>query len=259
MKTFLILTIVQTISLFSYGFILPLDVILEKNILINGSQIIAIEQDVIFKDGGQELVIHESWLIEGDKNLKLVATGVGELKDAVKIVAIYNGKARTTQVGKSRVTDAVAPDFFERYLSVRALGSYKNYLSELGVAPQVRLSRADGAIAFAIGQPSAPSALKPQLWFLQDSFQLRKMRFTSGAEISFTDFAVVNPKLDYPKTKKIEWSGKSVTIKIKSINDKPKVAITQFYPQNVDVPSELVVSNKGALGQLIEDFYKRFR
>ncbi len=250
---------VQTFSLFSYGFILPLDLILEKNVAINGTQIIAIEQDIFFKEGIQELGIHESWLIEGDKNLKLVATGLGELKDSVKVVAVYNGKSRTTMVGKNRITDLAAPDFFERYLSVRAVASYKNYLSELGVEPTVRLSRADGGIAFAVGQPSTATSRKPQLWFLQDSFQLRKMRLPSEAEVSFSDFVTVNPKLDYPKKKVVEWAGKSVTIKVKSINDKPKVNISQFYPQNLDMPSELLVSSKGPLGALIEDFYKRFR
>lgn len=259
MKTFLILTIVQTISLFSYGFILPLDLILEKNVATSGSQIFVVEQDVFLKEGLREVVIHESWQIEGDKNLRLTATGLGELKDAVKIVAIYNGKTRTSMIGKNSVTHAAPADFFEKFLSIRSVHSFKNYLTDLSIDPTVRLSRADGSIAFAIGLPSPLGTLKSQLWLQQDNFQIRKIRFPSEAEVTFSDFTEVSPKLTYPKTKKIEWSGKTAIIKVKSIADKTKIPISNFYPQNVETPSELLVSNKNTMGALIEDFYTRFR
>lgn len=259
MKTFLTLTIVQTISLFSYGFILPVDFILEKNIASSGNQIIALEQDVFFKDGLQDFVIHESWQIEGDKNLKLTAIGLGRLKDAVRIVNLYNGKNRTSLSGKNRITEFVSADFFEKFLSIRSMSSFKGYLSDLTIDPTVRLSRADGAIALAIGQPSAQGALKPQMWFQQDSFELRRIRFPSEADVSFGDYTTVSPKLTYPKIKKIEWAGKSVTIKVKSVTDKTKIPISNFYPQNLDTPSEFLLSNKSSIGQMIEEFYKRFR
>lgn len=259
MKTFLTLTIVQTISLFSYGFILPLDLILEKNVATSGNQILLVEQDVFLKEGLHEVVIRESWQIEGDKNLRLTATGLGELKDSVKIVAIYNGKTRTTMIGKNRVTHPAPTDFFEKLLSVRSLHSFKTYLSDYSIDPSVRLSRADGSISFAVGQPSPIGSLKPQLWFQQDNFQIRKIRFPSESEITFSDFATVSPKLTYPKLKKIEWSGKTAIIKVKNIVDKTKIPISNFYPQNIETPSELVVSRKNGMGALIEDFYTRFR
>ncbi len=259
MKTFFILTIVQTISLFSYGFILPLDLILEKNVAINGTRVVSVEQDVYFKDGSQELAIHESWLIEGDKNLKLTATGLGELKDAVRIVALYNGKNRTTVVGKNKVTDVVGRDFFERYLAIRSLESFKNYLNELTISSNVRLARSNGAISFAIGEPSSATLLKPQAWFKQDTFQLSKIRFPSEAEISFSDYLVTNNQLNYPKTKILDWAGKSVVIKVRSVNDRVKVSSSVFYAQNLDSPSELLISNKNSAGLMVEEFYKRFR
>jgi hypothetical protein len=259
MKTFLILTIVQTISLFSYGFILPLDLILQKNVSANGNQVISVEQDVFFKDGAQELAIHESWLIEGDKNLKMTATGLGELKDSLKIVALYNGKNRTIVVGKNRQTEVVGPDFFEKYLSIRSVDSYKTYLTELHITPSVRLSRASGAIAFAIGEPSTPNALKPQFWIQQDNFHLNKIRLPSAAEVAFDDYLTIGTQLNYPKTKRLNWAGKSVLIKVKSVNDKAKVPASTFYAQNLDTPSELLISNKNTMGLMIEEFYKRFR
>lgn len=259
MKTFLTLTIVQTISLFSYGFVLPLDLILEKNVATSGNQIIAVEQDVFLKEGLQEAVIHESWQIEGDKNLRLTATGTGVFKDAIRFVAIYNGKTRTILIGKNRVTEAAPADFFEKFLSVRSTHSFKNYLSEMTIDPVVRMSRADGSIAFAIGQASPVGSMKPQMWFQQDNFELRKVRFPSEAEATFSDFTTIHPRLVYPKTKKVDWAGRTAMIRVKSISDKTKIPLSNFYPQNIETPSEMMISNKSNLGALVEDFYKRFR
>jgi hypothetical protein len=259
MKTLITLTIVQTFSIFCYGFILPLDVILQKNVALNGVNTISVEQNVFFKDGVLELGVHESWLIEGDKNMRLTATGLGDLKDTVRIVAIYNGKNRTTVIRKNKVTKVVGRDFFERYLSIRSVETYKNYLAELTISPVVRLSRANGAIAFAIGEPSANKILKPQAWIKQDSFQLQKIRFPSEAEISFDDYVTRSPRLDYPNTKKLEWAGKSVTIKVLSVHEKPRFAANAFSSNSLDSPSEILVSNKNSIGLTLEEFYKRFR
>ncbi len=259
MKTFFALTLVQLFLSFSYGFVLPLDTILKKHVVLNGSKIIALEQDVFFKESGLEAVIHETWLIEGDKNLKLIATGTGDLKDSFKIVALYNGKYRSILIGKNRVTDLVANDFFERYLSVRSADSFKSYLQSLQIQPQVRLSRAEGAVAYAVGMASTPEALNPQAWFKQDSFELVKLRLPSEAEVSLEDFIAISPQLTYPKTKKIEWAGKSALIKVRQISDKNKYKLTDFYPQNLSQPTDVAFLQKSPLHTTIEDFYKRFR
>ncbi|MBC7741587.1 MAG: hypothetical protein H7061_05290 [Bdellovibrionaceae bacterium] len=259
MKTFLTLTIVQLASLFCFGFVLPLDVVLKKNTELSGSHIIAVEQDVIFKDPVQDLVIHESWLIEGDKNLKLTATGMGDLKDSFHYVALYNNKNKTWLSGKNKLTEAASLEFFERFLSVRSLASYKNLMSDLGLHHVVRLSRAGGAISFAVGELSPVGTPRPQIWIGQDTFQLKKMRTVGAAEISFDDYGIFGSSLQYPKSKKVEWSGKTVLIKVRSINPKANATLSSFYPQNLDQSTDVLVSNRSATGLMIEEFYKRFR
>ena len=259
MKTFLTLTIVQLASLFCFGFIVPLDVVLKKNTEMSGNQIISIEQDVYFKDAVQELAIHESWLIEGDKNLKVTATGLGDLKDNFKFSAIYNNRTKTIIFGKNKMSEVLSLDFFERLLSVRSLSSYKTHLAELGIVPNIRLSRANGAISFAVGEPSPVGSMRPQLWFEQETFRLKKMRTPSEAEISFDDYASVSPFIQYPKTKRIEWAGKSALIKVRSVTHKTNATLSSFYPQNLEQPTEILLLNRGPVGQAIEDFYKRFR
>ena len=254
----MLLTIVQLICSFSYGFILPLDAVLTKSVALNGNQIFSVEQDVIFKSGSEDFVVRESWLIEGDKNLKVTATGQGALKDLFKMTAVYNSKTKTMMMGKNKVSEYVTPDFFERYLSVRSTDSFKKYLTELTIIPNVRLSRAAGSVAFAIGEPSPAGLPHPQIWIDQELFEIRKLRLPSSAEITFDDYEV-NKQIYYPRTKKISWAGHEIVIRVRQISTKTKASLSTFYPQNLDQPSEINLASKGEVGLFIQDFYKRFR
>jgi len=259
MKTVMVLTIVQWFCAFSYGFVLPLDTVLNKTVALSGNQIFSIDQDVIFKFGSADYVIKENWLIEGDKNLKLVATGQGPLKDLFRLVVIYNSKSKTVMFGKNKHSELVLSDFFERYLSIRSIDSFKNYLKWLSIAPLMRLSRADGSTAFAIGEPSDPDIGKPQLWIDQDTFQIRKLRFLSEAEVSFEDYAVYGKKISIPRTKKVSWGDHSILIKVRNVSTKTGASLSSFYPQTLNQPSEDLLASKGGIGLVIQDFYKRFR
>lgn len=257
MKTFLLLTIVQLFAVFSEAYILPLETILTKAAALAGTSIIEVEQTVYFHDGVQELAVKETWLIEGDRNLKVTITGLGPLS-AFRAQYLYNGRSRTFLSGRNRQTANASPDFFEKYLAVKSRDSYTGYLRELGIAPQVRLSRAGGSICFAIGEPSA-SALRPQLWIDQDFFRLMKIRFPSEAEAEFSDYEDLGD-LHYPRTKVISWAGKSVLIKVTRVNTKPPgVSIRDFYPETLTVPTDLQPLRQSAAGYLPDEFYQRFR
>ena len=258
MKTVMLLTIVQLICSFSYGFILPLETVLTKSVALNGNQIFSIEQDVIFKSGSEDFVIRENWLIEGDKNLKMTATGQGALKDLFRMTTVYNSKTKTMMTGKNKVSEYVTPDFFERYLSIRSTDSFKKYLTELTIVPSIRLSRAAGSVAFAIGEPSPVNLPHPQLWIDQELFEIRKLRLPSSAEITLDDYEV-NKLIHYPRTKKISWAGHEIVIRVRQISTKTKASLAAFYPQNLDQPSEVNLASKGEVGLFIQDFYKRFR
>jgi hypothetical protein len=258
MKTFLVLTIVQLISNISSAYILPLDTILNKTCAHAGNTIISVEQDVIFKEYNREFSVHENWLIEGDKNLKLTATGNGELKDLIRLTYIYNNDRMTQVNGKNRISTKISRDFFERFLAIKSRDSYMTYLNDMGIATKVRLSRAGGSICFAIGQASTERALSPQFWIDQEFFQLRKIRLPSEADIEFNNYEEFG-KVHYPILKKVSWADKSVTIRVLNVSTKTGASIRDFYPETLTTPSELLVSNKATLGSSIEEFYKRFR
>ncbi len=254
----MVLTIVQWFCSFSYGFILPLETVLNKTVSLSGNQIFSVEQDVLFKFGAEDFVIRETWLIEGDKNLKLSATGLGVLKDSFRLNTVYNSRSKTTLFGKNKQTELTNSDFFEKYTSVRSADSFKNYLNLLSIQPVVRLARANGASAFAIGEISPPENGKPQIWIDQDSFQIRKIRFLSQSEVSFEDYEMFG-RIPYPRTKKIFWGEHTATIKVRQVSTKVKANLSSFYPQNLDQPSEISLTTRGDVGLVIQDFYKRFR
>lgn len=261
MKTFLLLlslTIVQLIPNLGVAYILPIETILKKSAAQAGNTIISVEQDVIFSEGSKNYVIHEEWLIEGDKNLKLIATGKGELKDLFRVHYLYNNKNRTQIIGKNKVVNETTREFFEKFLAIKSSDSYLTYIRELGIAEKVRLSRADGSICFAIGEASTESALSPQIWIDQDFFRLKKIRLPSEAEIEFSDYKEYG-NLSYPGVKHIDWAGKSATIRVTKVSTKTGEKITAFYPDTISMPSEIMLSSKGAVGMKIEEFYKRFR
>lgn len=250
-------TIVLLISNIGMAYILPLDFILSKNAAQTSRPIISLEQIVTFKEGNKSYSILEKWQIEGDKNLKLSAVGLGELKDHFKIQYLYNGKNRSRLVGKNKVSEEANRELFEKYLAVKSAESFKNYLKELGIPNQVRLSRASGAISFAIGRPSTKSVLSPQFWIDQDFFYINKIRLPSGAEVEFTDYP--QEGLNYPKVKTITWSSSSASISVQKIWSDSSVSIKNFYPESLDTQSEIYLSNAGSVGKTIEEFYTRFR
>jgi hypothetical protein len=257
MKTALILTIVLGFYNFSYGFVIPLQPALKKAVALSGNQIFSVDQDVIFKSDAEDVVIKENWLIEGDKNLILTATGQGSLKDLFRVVIYYNSKNKTMVIGKNKQSEVVSNDFFERYLTIRSVASFANYLTDLGVAKNIRISRVAGSPSLAIGDPST-NFLKPQVWLNQDTFQIRKMRFPSEAEVSFDDYAQYD-KMSYPRLKVVSWGHQTVTIKVRQISTKVKANLTNFYPQKLDQPSEINLISKGPIGLTIQEFYTRFR
>ncbi|MGZ3725324.1 MAG: hypothetical protein ACXWQQ_05970 [Pseudobdellovibrio sp.] len=261
MKTFIaliLMTLVQLNSGLARAYILPLDIILQKSAQLAGNSIVNIDQDVQIKDGNKTYTIKESWLIEGDRNLKLSAHGVGELKDSININYLYNNKSRVSFIGHNKMTKTLGGDLFEKYLAIKSKDSYSSYLKELNIAPSVRLSRAGGLVCFAIGTESAAGNVNPQMWIDQNSFRLTKIRLPSNAEVEFTDYTEKDG-VHYPRQKVISWDGKTVKITVTKITTKTGATIKNFYPEALDSSLPLSFANAGVTGAALEEFYSRFR
>lgn len=240
------------------AYVPTLDFILTKSAETTGRQIISIDQDVTFKLGTEEATIQETWLVEGDKNLKLSAVGKGLFKSNINLHYLYNNKNKTSVVGKNKSTTALTTDFFEKLFFIRSTESFKAHLKELSITNQVRLSRADGRVTFAIGEPSG-TKVNPQIWIDQDEFVIRKIRLPSEVEIDLTNITSVSNDLMIAKSQTIQWAGLTVEVRIKNISSKTGATLNQFYPQNFDQASEMNFTNKTPITEAIDQFYKRFR
>ncbi len=248
------------------AYIPDLQFILRKSTDTTGKKIIQIEQEVIFKVGEEEARVDETWLIEGDRNLKLTAIGKGLYKQNINLHFLYNGKNKTYIVGKNKMARRVDTDFFQRYLFIRSKNSFSMYLKEMGIPENLRLSRASGAVAFLIGQPSVQT-LNPQVWIGQDDFVIRKIRLPSAAEIELDNVAAFPNDTMIARSQNIRWpsnsynsdTGALVRVRIKKVNVNAPGSLQSFYPQNLSMPSEISFSNNTPLTETIEEFYSRFR
>ncbi len=239
--------------------------VLKKAAGTTGRKIIRLEQEVTFKVGEEEAKVDETWLIEGDKNLKMTAVGKNLYKDSIKLNYLYNGKNKTFLTGKNKTVQSINIDFFQRYLFIRSQASFMSYLKELNIPAldqsTIKLSRADGVITFLIGQPSEQN-LNPQVWIGQDDFVIRKIRTPSAAEINLSQITNFPSDVLLAKSQTITWPNTqpvTVQIKIKKVDVNAGGTISSFYPQNIETPSEITFANKTPLTAVMEEFYSRFR
>ncbi|AZZ38098.1 hypothetical protein CIK05_15250 [Bdellovibrio sp. qaytius] len=266
MKSALRLTLVSTLFVFSlittstaWTFVLPLDFVVKKSVAKTGRTSISIDQEVTFKVGKDTLKTQENWLIEGDRNLKVSATGLEPFKENVKVNSLFNSKQKTQIIGKTKSQSPVGHDFYQRLMFVRSSDSFMQYIRELGISEKTRLSKAEGRICIAIGDSSQGDSKSPQIWIDQDDFLIRKIRMPSGTEINLSDYVKAGDDFWIAKTQTIKWAGATATIKVKSFSTKNAATITQFYPQNFEQPTELAFNEASSIAQVVEDFYKRFR
>ena len=262
-KTIVGLVLIQ--SAWAQAYLPEIPFILKKASSTTGRKIIQIEQEVTFKVGEEESKVDETWLIEGDKNLKLVAIGKNLFKDSLRLNYLYNGKNKTFLSGKNKNVSTVSHDFFQRYLFIRSQGSFVGYLKDLNIPAHdqstVKLSRADGVISYLIGQPSEQN-LNSQIWIGQDDFVVRKIRTPSAAEITLGQITSFPNDIFIAKAQTITWQNSqpvTVQIRIKRIDVNAGGSLSAFYPQNLDLPSEMAFSNKTPLTAVMEEFYSRFR
>lgn len=242
----------------SFSYIPDISFVAKKMTSTTGRKIIQIDQEVTFKVGEEEAKVDETWFIEGDRNLKVIVNGKNLYKDSIKLNYVYNNKHKTFFSGKNKQTQLTTTDFYQKIIFTRAADSFMNYLNEFYVSKEIRLSRADGVVSFALGAPSIDS-MSPQIWIGQDDFVIRKIRTPSAAEISFGKIEEVSKDLFLAKEQVIRWPGAEATIKVKKVNPQTKLTLSAFYPQNIEFPSELSFANKTTLTAAIEDFYSRFR
>lgn len=263
------LLILQT-SAFAY--IPKTSMILSRMAENTGSGIYQIEQEVQFPNGSETVTVKETWLIENENNMRMIATGGKDLKDLFSFQANYVSGNRQ-QNGQSK---RVGEDFIEKYFHIRTADAFAHTFMALKLVPGnvmakkpvrslkeadyqaenfIHLGRVGGVVAYAIGPIADSAALKPGFWIEQDQFLIRKFRLPSMVEVSADRYSPYARGLSFPGTRIVKWDNNQVTIQTLSVKGVGKDTFANFGKN---------ASNKSSLGQIpasavIEDFYKRLR
>lgn len=269
-------------SLHAVAYIPPSRTIFEKVIANAGTGAYALEFDVEFQNGGEPLILRETWTVESDRALRVRVTAPGELKNKFQMDILYAGGQRWLSRNGKREDGPLPKEFFERYFHLRQLESASPLLKALGVAPDgaldpkpthrraedfryerepfVRFARTAGIVAWAYGEPGeAEGGKRPAgLWIEQDQFVIRKLRFNEAAEVVASDYQGYAKGLRFPRHRQVRWGGHEVTVRLVAVATKANAA------KDLQ-PSALQASvSPEQLGDLpakaaIQEFYQRFR
>ncbi len=268
------------ISSFAQAYILPSRIILQKTVENAGTGIYAIEQEVQFPNGNDNLILKESWLIENDHSMRLTVTGTKDLQSQIHMQFVYSGGSRHSLNGTSHQSQKISEDFVERFLNFRSVEAFASHLVALKMAPSnflqakptkandfkyepesfLRYSRVGGIVAYAFGVPTSPEkeVSNPGIWIEQDQFVVRKIRLPSQVEMSAESYSQFAKGLNYPRQRVIRWGNNSVNIRLISATARRK-AQDSFQPNSVNVATKLDgLANQVAKDAVI-DFYTRCR
>lgn len=267
------------VSTFAAASIPPTRMIFQRTSENAGSGAYTIEQEVQIPNGAEPLLLKETWIVAGDRSMKVTVTPLRDPKDSVKIqIAYVDGQRWILKDGK-RVGGPVPLDFAERPFHLRTPEAAVALFSSMKIVPAraidkkalprksddikhvpedfVRLARSSGVITWAFGPPASPgSSVKPPgLWIEQDQFVIRKIRFPSEAEITADSYTPYARGLHFPKERTVRWGANTVSIRVLSVGSKASTANLS----SLDSSWKVQGLDQQPAAAVIEEFYTRFR
>lgn len=282
MKIALIASGLLLIGQLASAYILPTRTILQKTTEHAGSGIYAIEQEVQFSNGDENLLLKETWLIDGEK-MRLTVTGGKDLQNSFRIQFIYASGHRHSLVNNQKKSERISDDFMEKYLNFRNPDALANSLVHLKILPPaalskkapgktaaefkyepeswVRLSRTGGVVnyAFGVATPVDQELNYPGLWIEQDEFVLRKIRLPNQAEMSAQSYSQFARGLQYPRQRTIRWGNNSVNIRLISASARPAASANLLAPASLDTNTVVDGLQSVPARNTVMEFYSRFR
>lgn len=244
----------------------------------SGSGSYTIEQEVQIPNGAEPLVLKETWVIDSDRSMRVTVQPMQDPKDSVHLQILYVGGQRWILRDGTKLSSTPPTEFVEKIFHLRSLESAGSSFTSLGILPPnalqkrplpkksedikhdgedfVRLGRTDGVIAWAFGQPAPPQGEGPAgLWIEQDQFVIRKLRWSTGAEVSAESYSTYARGLQFPRLRTLRWGNQSVQIRVLSVSGKG-LALSM---SSLDVPWKIHGLEQQPAQRLIEEFYSRFR
>ena len=250
------------ISLFSFAYIPPLKMILSRTAENSGNGIYSNELEIIFSDGSHEASTKELWTIENDRTLKVHVIGLKDLK-GLNLNYLYLSGQRWARKNNNKESIKISDDFIEKWHHFRNSDLlYKSLLAHGFLNDEdsnLKLSRIQGVVAYSISDHKNNDPLAPRFWIEQDFFLIRKLRLSSGAEVSMDNYKSYSKGLHYPKERTLKWGNNSILIKTVTVNARPGGQGNLFSPQSLETNNQSDVLLNHPLKSQIEEFYTRFR
>jgi hypothetical protein len=207
-----------------------------------------IEQDVSIRKDNEIYVVKETWSVLNENTMRLVIEGRGGLHGLAQGVIIYDGNLRTAaDQGQAARSARLGDEWLEPLFHFRFSKWFRNRVVALKIAPPesledraalkaegdpgytrpgfLRLSRAGGSIAYAVGIPPEVSVNAPTLWIEQDEFVVRKYRSANQVTIHADDYAKESG-LKLPRRRTYNFGSYEVQTQVTSVKPLGKLTGT---------------------------------
>lgn len=285
-KNIFLLSCVLIGAIPAFGYIPDLEMILDRTVKNQGNTGYVIDLEISFDNKSQTQVVKEHWVIQDAENMRVFARGERDLKDKLRLLRIYDKSKKfySSDDGGVRST-RYSGDFFEPLFHIRTTKKFHRTLIDLAILPEsstrakaapidvkeptyeklpyLRLSRAAGVIAYALGMPPQKdnNQLHPEIWIEQDQFVIRKFRLSTQVEVVAEDYQKFGT-LSFPQSRTVRWANNSVKIivsDVKSISMTPKIRelfSTKSFSEEKKKSENL---NELPEDPVIQEFYSRFR
>jgi len=261
--------------------------ILDRTAKNQGNTGYVIDLEISFDNKSQTQVVKEHWVIENAESLRVFARGERDLKEQLSLLRIYD-KSKKFYMDESGTVRSTrfSGEFFEPLFHIRTVKKLHRALIDLSILPEastrhksapidvkeptydkvpyLRLSRAAGVIAYALGMPPQKDAtqLNPEIWIEQDRFVIRKMRLPSQTEIVADDYQKFVGSLSFPQTRTVRWANNSVKIRVINIKNTPVTSkIRELLSPKIFTEEKKKAEKLNVLPEdpIIQEFYSRFR
>lgn len=236
-----------------------------------------IELEVTYKRDAESYIVKETWLVLGENNLRVTLEGRGALRGLVSGSVIYDGSLKSYTDGEGVKSTRLGDDWLEPLFHFRNSKYFRSRLVNLKVAPAeslkdraplssedvpqyeapgfIRLSRAGGAIAWAIGSLPGANA-QPTIWIEQDQFVTRKFKGANNILIRADEYAKFDQGLWYPRVRTFTFEPFSVSIKTLQVQSLGRLSNdARFKSTSLSKQDALRLPDSDGL----REFYQRFR
>ena len=273
----IVLVLIFSSTVFAY--IPPYWMIMSRVAENHGNGIYRIDQRVSFNHGEENLSVRERWFVKGTEEMRLEVTGLGSLKDKIRLTFVYrNGKKYYVDANGVRKNSSISKTWLEPYFFFRRSKIIKPMLVSRDIVPAetlqskghrysaekptaeqedfVRLSRTGGKVAYALG-----TGADKGIWIEQDQFHVLKLRFSEELEVSASNYNRHSRGIWLPNERQVTYKSNQADIVLSRVTglSGSKKNKDLFKASSLQFGKDPKVAVLMPEDQIIRDFYINLR